>query len=118
MAPSRSASAAWAGQRATVPTSTPGQSWRRIAVAVVPSAPAPITRARPCGGGGLRVTAWKETDHGSARTAASSGTASGTGNTIVVCAGSRSANPPVASVALPVWMPAESGPAWKFQQIE
>ena len=70
------------------------------------------------GAGGLRVMAWNETDHGSASTATSSGMASGTAKAMLWCAGSRSAKPPVASTALPVWIPGERRPSWKFQQIE
>ena len=61
--------------------------------------------------------AWNDTDHGSASTATSSSMASGTGMAIDSCAGSSSANPPVASLALPVWMPADSVPSWKCAQI-
>ncbi len=89
-----------------------------MAVAVVPSAPAPYTMTLAPGAGGLRVMAWNDTDQGSASTATSSAMASGTAKAMVWWAGSRSAKPPVASTALPVWMPGESRPSWKFQQIE
>ena len=89
-----------------------------MVVAVVPSAPAPYTTTFAPGAGGLRVIAWNDTDHGSASTATSSSMSSGTGKAIDVCAGSRSANPPVASTALPVWMPQDSRPSWKLPQIE
>ncbi len=118
VAPRAAAVAAWAGQRATVATSTSGYSCSRMAVAVVPSAPAPWTTTRLPGSGGLRVMAWNETDHGSASTASSSGIASGTGKAMLSCSGRRSAKPPVASTALPVWMPGESRPAWKLAQME
>ena len=114
-APSLAASAAWAGQRATLSTSTSGWRERRMAVVVVPRAPAPYTTARPPGGGGLRVTAWSDTEKGSASTATSSGTWSGTGTSMESWAGSRGAKPPVASLALPVWMPGESRPSRKLQ---
>lgn len=87
-------------------------------MAVVPSAPAPYTMTLEPWAGGFRVIAWNDTDHGSASTATSSSMSSGTGNAIDVWAGSSSAKPPVASVALPVWMPEERRPAWKFAQIE
>ena len=77
-------------------------------MAVDPRAPAPYTTARVPGRGGLRVIAWNDTDHGSARTASSSSMSSGTATAIDSCAGSRSAKPPVASTALPVWMPTDS----------
>ena len=47
-----------------------------------PRAPAPTTTTLPPGGGGLRRMAWKETEKGSANTAASSLTSSGTGKSI------------------------------------
>ena len=53
-----------------------------MAVAVVPSAPAPYTSARPPGGGGWRVTECSDTAKGSAKTANSSGTPSGTGKSM------------------------------------
>ena len=86
-----------------------------MAVAQVPSAPAPYTTARPPGGGGVRVTAWRATENGSARTATSSVTSSGTGISIRRWAGSSSANPPVASDEFPVWIPGVSEPSWKCQ---
>jgi hypothetical protein len=52
---------------------------------------------------------------GGACPAHSEGTSSGTGMTIDRWAGTSSANPPVASVALPVWMPGESRPSVKRQ---
>ena len=103
--------AAWPGQRAMVTTSTPGYSERRMAVEVVPRAPAPYTTALPSGGGGVRVMACSDTAKGSANTATSSGTESGTGISIEWWAGTSSANPPVASLALPVWMPGDSRPS-------
>ena len=48
---------ACASKRATTSTSTSGYSARRIAVAQVPSAPAPYTITLPPGGGGWRVIA-------------------------------------------------------------
>src|SRR5437870_10550691 len=86
-----------------------------MAVVVGPSAQAPYTTARPLEGGGLRVTAWSETEKGSARTATSSGTWSGTGTSIVSWAGRRGAKPPVASLELPVWIPGERRPSRKLQ---
>ena len=62
--------------------------------------------------------AWNETDQGSARTASSSGTWSGTANAIDVWAGTSSAKPPVASTALPVWMPGDNVPSHHCWQIE
>ena len=63
------------------------------------------------------MIAWNDTDHGSANTASSSSMPSGTGTVIDSCAGSRSAKPPVASTALPVWMPTDRRPRWKLAQI-
>ena len=60
--------------------------------------------------------ACSDTANGSASTATSSGMASGTGMAISLWAGRRSANPPVASDELPVWMPAVMRPSLKFQQ--
>ena len=87
VAPRRRARSAWAGKRATTMTSTSGYKARRMAVAVVPSAPAPYTSARPPGGGGWRVTECNDTAKGSANTANSSGTPSGTGKSMVWWAG-------------------------------
>ena len=53
----------------------------------VPSAPEPYTIALPPGGGGLRVMACRLTANGSAKTASSSGSPSGTLNSIESCAG-------------------------------
>ncbi len=61
---------------------------------------------------------WSDTANGSASTATSSGTPSGTGIAIERCAGSSSAKPPVASLELPVWIPAASRPSVKLQQSE
>ena len=91
VAPSLRASAACASKRATTSTSTSGWRARRIAVAVVPNAPAPYTSTFPPGGGGCRVTACNDTANGSANTASSSGTESGTGNSIESWAGISSA---------------------------
>src|SRR5207248_10714647 len=102
---------------ATVATSTSGYSVRRMAAAHVPSAPAPYTTARPLNGGGLRVIACNATANGSASTATSSGTPSGTGIIMCWCAGTSSAKPPVASDELPVWMPGASRPSWKWKHM-
>ena len=89
-----------------------------MAIAHVPSAPAPQTSARPPGGGGFRVIECNETANGSARTRLSSGTSSGTGIAIERCAGRSSANPPVASLEFPVWMPGASRPSVNDQHSE
>src|SRR5205085_4007434 len=87
VAPSLRASFACALNRATTNTSTSGYSARTIAVTHVPSAPAPYTITFPPGGGAWRVTACNDTANGSAKTASSSGTLSGTLNNIESCAG-------------------------------
>jgi hypothetical protein len=61
-----------------------------------------------------RVMLWSDTANGSAITACSSDNPSGTGNSIDVCAGNRSAYPPVASREVPVWMPGAIGPSRKL----
>jgi hypothetical protein len=63
------------------------------------------------------VTEWSDTANGSASTAISSGTPSGTGISIESCAGRYSAKPPEASLQVPVWMPAANGPSAKCQQM-
>src|SRR5437763_1081904 len=93
-APSRRTAWAWPSKRATTMTSTSGCRARRMAVAVVPSAPAPYTSALPPGGGGRRVTEGSDTANGSASTASSSGTVSGTRQSCESWAGISSAQPP------------------------
>src|SRR5262249_31292033 len=115
VAPSLRASAAWASKRATTSTSTSGYSARRMAVAHVPRAPAPYTITLPPGTGGCRVTECRLTANGSAKTASSSGTSSGTLNSCVSCAGMSWAYPPLASFEVPVWRPGAIGPTPKLQ---
>ena len=62
-----------------------------MATAHEPSEPAPYTSTRPDGGGGCRVIACSDTENGSANTASSSGTESGTGCSMLSCAGISSA---------------------------
>ena len=89
-APSCRASAACASKRAITATSTSGYR------AAAPP-PRRSQRAGPVhddlapGGGGWRVTEWSETAKGSAKTAFSSGTESGTGISIESCAAISSA---------------------------
>src|SRR5215207_6197848 len=115
VAPSLRAIAACASKRATTSTSTSGWSARRMAVAHVPRAPAPYTITLPPGTGGCRVTECRLTANGSANTASSSGTSSGTLKSCVSWAGISCAYPPLASRDVPVWMPGAIGPTPKLQ---
>src|SRR5438874_506861 len=60
---------------------------------------------------------WSETENGSASTACSSLTLSGTGMHIDSWAGTNGAKPPVAALLLPVWMPRGMIPRAKFRQL-
>ena len=83
-----------------------------------PEGPGPVDEGLPPGGGGLRRMACIETAKGSARTAISSDTASGTGISIESWAARSSAHAPGASVVTPTWTPGPSLPAVKFAQAQ
>src|SRR5438128_3024055 len=87
-----------------------------LEIAQAPSAPAPYTSTLPPGGGEWRVTECSDTANGSANTATSSGSSSGTLNSIDGCAGMRFAQPPLTSLEVPMWMPGFNGGVWKLQQ--
>ncbi len=63
------------------------------------------------------MTECNDTANGSAKTATSSLTPSGTGISIDSCAGRYSAKPPGASFDVPVWIPAAMGPRVKCQHM-
>ena len=81
----------------------------------MPSAPAPYTSTLPPGGGGCRVMECSDTANGSANTATSSVTPSGTRKSIESSAGMSVAHPPVASLDVPVWIPGAMGGSRKLQ---
>ena len=60
--------------------------------------------------------AWKDTEKGSASTAASSEMPSGTGMSMESCAASCSAQAPGAPVITPTWTPGPRSPLVKLQQ--
>ena len=60
--------------------------------------------------------AWRLTANGSANTASSSGTESGTRNSIESWAGMSGAYPPLASRDVPMWIPGAIGPTAKLSQ--
>ena len=86
-----------------------------MATLASPRAPDPKTSAFPPGGGGLRTMAWNDTENGSASTAASSVTSSGTGMSMEEWAASCSAQAPGAPVTTPMWTPGPMSPLVKDQ---
>ncbi len=88
-----------------------------MATLLSPRAPAPNTTTLPSGGGGLRMMAWNDTENGSAITADSSGTSSGTGISMDVWAAMSSAQAPGAPVTTPMWTPGLMSPLVKDQHM-
>ena len=72
-----------------------------MATLVRPERAGPVDEHPPEGGGGWRTMAWKDTEKGSASTAASSEMPSGTGISMESCAASCSAQAPGAPVMTP-----------------
>src|SRR5262245_6010342 len=83
-----------------------------------PRVPQPYTSTGAPGVGGRFRTACNETENGSASTASSSRTSSGIAIHIDSCAGTNGANPPVATLLFPVWIPGGMWPRAKLRQIE
>ncbi len=88
-----------------------------MATLASPRAPAPKTRTLPPGGGGWRTMAWKDTEKGSASTAASSEMSSGTGKSMDEWVANSSAQAPGAPVTTPMWTPGLMSPLVNDQHM-